>query len=344
MIDIVTEKESKIRNIKQIGTPQEEDRIYLSDGAYRQMHENHYEDKSVFVLMGHTENSNGRYATFVEAAIYVQDISFERNIPIWNNQIWKNVYTKIKNEYEDLIIVGWGMDIKGFPPRETPELEKVHREQFGGIHQLLFLMNSLEQEEYFFINKNNRLSKKTGFFVYYQVKPKAQQISEKKEGSVKVDIEIPEPLMEGERVTRAARGRYRELLKQQKQFADMTSYSSTIGHTHEKMLDLSKASNATKEHRMSYGLVAVIALLVVAIGGNAMSAGGFSAQVKTAVETMGKSVGNGETNLPSTDTAKTVKEAVEEIGDTEEEMEQDTQEDIQEDTESVTTKIPVEEY
>ena len=35
MIDIVTEKESKIRNIKQIGTPQEEDRIYLSDGAYR---------------------------------------------------------------------------------------------------------------------------------------------------------------------------------------------------------------------------------------------------------------------------------------------------------------------
>ena len=205
-------------------------------------------------------------------------------------------------------------------------------------------MNSLEQEEYFFINNNIRLSKKTGFFVYYQVKPKAQQISEKKEGSVKVDIEIPEPLMEGERVTRAARGRYRELLKQQKQFADMTSYSSTIGHTHEKMLDLSKASNATKEHRMSYGLVAVIALLVVAIGGNAMSAGGFSAQVKTAVETMGKSVGNGETNLPSTDTAKTVKEAVEEIGDTEEEMEQDTQEDIQEDTESVTTKIPVEEY
>ena len=66
----------------------------------------------------------------------------------------------------------------------------------------------------------------------------------------------------------------------------------------------------------------------------------FSTQVKTAVETMGQSVGNNKTNLPSTDTAKKAKETVEGIGDTEEEMEEDTQED----TESVTTKIPVEEY
>ena len=60
MIDIVTEKNTKIKNIKQIGTPQEEDRIYLSDYAYRQMHENNFEEKSVYILMGHTENSNGR--------------------------------------------------------------------------------------------------------------------------------------------------------------------------------------------------------------------------------------------------------------------------------------------
>lgn len=352
MIDIITEKEAKIKNIKQIGTPQEEDRIYLSDYAYRQMHENHYEDKSVFVLMGHTENSNGRYATFVEAAIFVAGISFERNVPVWNNQIWKNVFTKIKYEYEDLIIVGWGMDIKGFPPRETPELEKVHREQFGGIHQLLFLMNSLEQEEYFYINKNNHLYKKAGFFVYYQVKPKEEHITEVKEEKVKVDIEIPEQLMEGERVTGTARGRYRELLKQQEQFVDMTPYKSSIGYNHEKLMNFEKRLRTTKEHKMSYGFVAAIALLVVVIGGNVMSNGGFPSQLKTAVQTMGESVENKTSGLPSAETAKKVKYMKGADGENIDGEDTDREgadgesvvDDTEVDTEYITSKIPVEEY
>lgn len=337
MIDIVTEKESKIKNIKQIGTPQEEDRIYLSDFAYRQMHENNFEEKSVYILMGHTENSNGRYATFVEAAIPVYDIEFERNIPIWSNQVWKRVFTKIKEDYEDLIIVGWGMDLKGFPPRETPELEKVHREQFGGIHQLLFLMNSLEREECFFINKSNRLFKKTGFFVYYQVKHNVQQQSEKKEDIPNVDIEIPNNLMEGEHVTGVARGRYRELLKQQKQFADMTPYTSTIGYQNSTKSDVGNISISAKERRISYGLVASIAFLVVVIGGNMMSDGLFSTRVKTAVQTMGQSVGKYVTNTEHMeDDESTV--------NTECVVETENLEDVEEDTESKIIKIPVEEY
>ena len=338
MIDIVTEKNTKIKNIKQIGTPQEEDRIYLSDYAYRQMHENNFEEKSVYILMGHTENSNGRYATFVEAAIPVRDIEFEKNIPIWNNQIWKRVFTKIKEDYEELIIVGWGMDLKGFPPRETPELEKVHREQFGGIHQLLFLMNSLEQDECFFINKNNRLYKKTGFFVYYQVKHHMQQPQEKKDETPKVDIEIPEQLMEGEHVTGAARGRYRELLKQQKQFVDMTPYTSFIGYGSDRK-ELGNIPASAKERRVSYGLVAAIAFLVVAIGGNLMSDGLFSTQVKTAVQTMGQSVGKYVTNTDPEDDV----EGAEYVGDTTEteELEEGKKEG---DTEQEIIKIPVEEY
>ena len=37
-------------------------------------------------LMGHTESSGGRYATFVEAAIAVYDMEFDKNAPLWTNK------------------------------------------------------------------------------------------------------------------------------------------------------------------------------------------------------------------------------------------------------------------
>lgn len=343
MIDIVTEKEAKIKNVKQIGTPPEEDRIYLLDGAYKAMHENHFEEKSVYVLMGHTEKSNGRYATFVEAAIPVHNIEFERNVPIWSNQVWKDIFTSIKNKYEDLIIVGWGMDRKGYSPQETPELEMVHREQFGGIHQLLFLMNSLEREEYFFINKNNHLYKKTGFFIYYQMKPSMQRqkeaVEEKK--ATRVDIEIPEEVVSGSHASGVTKGRYRELLKQQNQLADLTPHTSNVRRMEEDVEMWGNPTQSRKEKRISSGLVAVIALLVVAIGGNAMTHGLFSAQVKSAVETMGQSVNkyNAQKSNHMENVAGTELES-----NTENSEVIENSENVEGDTEAEIPKIPVEEY
>lgn len=289
MIDIVTEKESKIRNVKQIGTPPEEDRIYLLDSAYKQMHGVDTREKSVYVLMGHTEQSNSRYATFVEAAIPIRDIEFERNVPVWSNQVWKSIFIDIKNQYEDMIIVGWGLDRKGFDPCETPELEKVHREQFGGMHQLLFLMNSLEQEEYFFINKNNRLYRKTGFFIYYQMKTGMLEKKKQENEEPQVNIEIPESLVSGEGASGVARGRYRELMKQQNTVGDVTPHMESKSRWREEMRSKG-SSDSAMERRSSVGIVAAIAILVVVIGGNAMTHGIFSDQVRAAVETMGQSV------------------------------------------------------
>ena len=45
-----------------------------------------------------------------------------------------------------------------------PEIEKLHREQFGGAHQLFYFVDSLEKESYFYVNRNNHLRQKcTGF-------------------------------------------------------------------------------------------------------------------------------------------------------------------------------------
>lgn len=218
MIEIVTDKDRNLKNIKQIGTPREDNKIYIENHAYSKIKEIGYTDKKVFVLMGHTERMEGRYATFVEAVIPVKDIEFSGNIPHWNNGVWKDVFSEIKRLYEEMIIVGWAIDIKGLRPRVTPELERVHREHFGGVHQLLFLMDTLEQEEVFYIYKENKLVSKDGFYIYHRARKKEnvqteptpiEKRQEKKKSDVKVDVEFVE-----EKPTRG--GTYRQMLQEQK--------------------------------------------------------------------------------------------------------------------------------
>jgi LysM repeat protein len=163
---------SNLKNIRQIGTPTEADKIYMEAAVYDRIHAEELAEKRVFVLMGHTECEEQRYATFVESVIAVRDIDFERNIPVWNNRVWNAVFREIKNSYEDAVIVGWAVDVKGAAMQISEELEAVHREQFGGIHQLLLLMDSLEPEENFYQMKNNHLRQKEGFYIYYNQESK----------------------------------------------------------------------------------------------------------------------------------------------------------------------------
>lgn len=192
MIDIVPNKEQKLRNIQQIGTPGEEDRIYVERKAYERIHMEELPEKRVFVFMGHTQRKDQRYATFIETAIPVHNIEFAQSIPQWSNHAWNEVFQGIKQNAEESIIVGWGLDIKGFLPKVTKELEAIHQEQFGGAHQLLMLLDSLEQEEYFYCNKSGHLRPKNGFYIYEKEEEKNEQSEQKEESLGGVDLELPQ--------------------------------------------------------------------------------------------------------------------------------------------------------
>lgn len=192
MIEIVTDKDRNLKNIKQIGTPREEHKIYIENFAYEKIKESGFKEKAVFVLMGHTERMEGRYATFVEAVIPVNEISFSGNVPRWNNNTWSEVFREIKKNYDELIIVGWAVDIKGMSPKMTVELERVHREHFGGLHQLLFLLDSLEQEEAFYMYKENKLVPKDGFYIYHHARRPVTVVREERPvvNQPRIDVEL----------------------------------------------------------------------------------------------------------------------------------------------------------
>lgn len=238
MIDIEAVEERNLKNIRQIGTPSEEDRIYIENAAYARIHEEDYAQRRAFIFMGHTECKQGRYTTFVEAAIPVHDLEFAQNIPRWSTHAWSDVFREIKRSYENSIIVGWALDLKGFAPRMTPELEAVHREQFGGAHQVLFLMDSIEGDEYFFLNKGSRLQQKEGFYIYY-----ARELHRVRPAEVTVERERRQSVQSIPQEPERNKGQYREAIQESEN------------------RDANAPGKAT-----SYALVAAIALLVVLAG------------------------------------------------------------------------------
>lgn len=90
MIDIAEGPGRDLKNIRQIGTPAEGDRIYIENAAYARVHEETYEERRVFIFMGHTECEQGVYMTFVEAAIPVRFFS------LWTVWRGKNTFICIK--------------------------------------------------------------------------------------------------------------------------------------------------------------------------------------------------------------------------------------------------------
>lgn len=166
--DSTQERKGLPKNIKQIGTPDMGDRIYIENTAYQKMHPyGRYPEKMVYVMLGRFDDFAGHTCIFIEDAIRMNEVEFAGKLPGWNDESWGYLYRKLKPEHENMIIVGWAVDICGQLPSMTAQLERVHQTYFGGVHQILFLMDTLEREEIFFSNRNGYLKRREGFYVYY---------------------------------------------------------------------------------------------------------------------------------------------------------------------------------
>ena len=164
----VSDKRGLPKNVKQIGIPDAGDRIYIENDAYQKMHT--YErnvERMVYVLMGHFDNFCGCDCTFIEDAVEVREIDFQGNLPIWTDESWKYLYRRLSPEHENMVIVGWAVDICGQMPGMSAQLEHVHQSYFGGKQQVLLLLDSLEHEEVFYGNSSGYLKRKTGFYICY---------------------------------------------------------------------------------------------------------------------------------------------------------------------------------
>lgn len=336
MSEIVHNTKRNLKNIEQIGSPEEEDKIYIEKNAYDRLHREELSDRRVFVLMGHTECTDGKYTTFAEAAVPVSGIVFAQNIPKWDNHCWSGVFQEIRRAYEDSIIVGWAVDIKGMPPKLSMELEAVHKEQFGGRHQILFLLDTAEREEYFYINRNRHLIQKHGFYIYYEPE-KIRQAEDfgRMEDHVQVEMEIPDWRTES-----SVQPRYRQMMNEKKQRWDW-SKDQTRGRKQQK--------KEGTHHVSSLAMSAAAVLLVGMIGVQAYRTRNQMYDLEHVLQTMSLQKDTQASGQQNTDGAEQTTEAVqngggstEQAAETEAATQQDSNGQKPEDTDGQDGTVPVE--
>lgn len=189
------------KEIRQIGNADVGDRIYLEENVYQYLHRQtgwdepvFGEGRKVFVLLGKIENYAGQKCVFVESAIEIEEITYLDGVPVWNDKTWGYVFQKMKKLSEEMIVIGWAMDIKDSAPSLTDRLIGVHITHFGGKHQLLFLLDSMEKEENFYCNRQGRLRRREGFYLYHDKRALAMV----KEEMPKADVTIEHATVEND--------------------------------------------------------------------------------------------------------------------------------------------------
>ena len=200
------------KNFRQIGTPKGEQKIYFEDYVYTYLHpmfETEEEDR-ICVLLGRVVKEKNLHYIFVNGAAELAGVEFAGGAPILTEKTREEICALIKKHFDGSCLVGWYLDRKGETPKLTPELERLHRNFFGGRDKIALLSDSLNREEKLFACDNNVIRQKEGYYIYYEKNPSMQEY-------MIGTRETAEHNAQPERVKDDALKNYRELLLQKEE-------------------------------------------------------------------------------------------------------------------------------
>ncbi len=159
------------KNIRQIGMPRGRHKLYVEDYVYTFLHSAAFEgecQKRAAVLLGKSEVSQDIRYTFINGAVSCDDLVFQEDGIIFDENCWEYIYKEIKRYFDGQEIVGWFLGVTGFPLELTPMVEAAHRKYFVGRDKVLFLSEPAEREDVFFAYEQGVLQRKEGYYIYYE--------------------------------------------------------------------------------------------------------------------------------------------------------------------------------
>lgn len=158
------------KNIRQIGTPNGNKRIYIED--------------YVMTYLGQLANPNSTYArgailvgesikgargevVFISGALPAQNLELDLEESTFDGETWSMIYQEVKTHFPDLEVMGWFLSRMGFSTMINDIIVKLHMDNFAGGDKVLYIMDSLEGEEAFYMTEGEYLRRQSGYYIYY---------------------------------------------------------------------------------------------------------------------------------------------------------------------------------
>ena len=158
------------KNIKQIGDMGSNKKIYIEDYVFTYINSIAYENSdklSVGVLLGESQKSGGDSYIFIRGAIKVELDENENRIT-FNENVWSLIYEDIEKYFHNLDITGWFVTTPDVTLDFMSNLEKLHLDNFAGNMKTLYLVNTAEKDEDFYLYEGKCLKKQHGYICFYE--------------------------------------------------------------------------------------------------------------------------------------------------------------------------------
>ena len=158
------------KNIRQIGNAPDKRRIYIEDYVMtylRKIAEPGNTTSRGAVLLGEYFKDGETETLFISGAVEAQNLEFDVEKIKFDDQIWSALYSDINKYFEHLSVVGWFLSRMGFSTDVNDTITRLHHENFRGQDKVLFVMDSLECEDAFYVYEKNRLVRQRGYYIYY---------------------------------------------------------------------------------------------------------------------------------------------------------------------------------
>ena len=258
MIEVIYEKEKEEtaksgwvpKNIRQIGNPEGEQKIYIEDYVISYINkiarpENIYSRGAI--LVGEAKSTKNGSAIFISGAIEAPNLELDMDETVFNNDVWTQIYDTIKNFFPDLEVVGWFLSRLGFSTQINEKIQKTHIDNFSGKDKVLYVVDSLEKEDAFYLYDQGRLRKQTGYYIYYDRNENMQNYIQSRS---ETEEKILNPIEAKDRevltrvrnqVTKAERRKKKNLMPQEVSFifaTGMLAIGITIMNNYDKMRKL----------------------------------------------------------------------------------------------------------
>lgn len=158
------------KNIRQVGTPQGSRRIYVEDYVMTYLNQlakpgNTYARGAI--LLGEYKQVNNQGVLFISGALEAQNMELDLEEITFTNEIWSEIYNNVKRFFPDLEVVGWFLSRMGLSIQVNEKITKIHVDNFPGRDKALFMIDSLEEEDAWYLYENNGLKKQSGYYIYY---------------------------------------------------------------------------------------------------------------------------------------------------------------------------------
>lgn len=175
------------KNIRQMGTPNPNKRIYIEDYVVTYLNyisrpgSTHARGA---ILLGNVQNTENGSIIFISGAVDAQNIEFDLDENTFTREIWSDIYKDVKENFPELSVVGWFLSRMGFTTAVNDKITKLHVDNFPGSDKTLYVYDSLDDDEAFYLFERGELRKQKGYYIYYAKNEAMQNYIIKQKGDI----------------------------------------------------------------------------------------------------------------------------------------------------------------